>query len=93
MHRQNSEITEMIGKVAADFKCSPVQGVLSHEMTRNVIDGKKVIIQRPDPENKVEEFEFGLNEVYAIDIVFSTGEGKPKESEDRTTVYKRAPEK
>jgi len=89
---KNSEITEMIGNVAADFKCSPVQGVLSHEMTRNVIDGKKVIIQRPEPEHKVDEFEFAANEVYAIDIVFSTGDGKPKESEDRTTVFKRAPE-
>lgn len=89
---KNSEITEMIGKVAADFKCSAVQGVLSHEMTRNVIDGKKVIIQRPEPDHKVDEFEIGTNEVYAIDIVFSTGDGKPKESEDRTTVFKRAQE-
>jgi hypothetical protein len=27
--------------------------------------------------------------VYALDVLVSTGEGKPKESEVRTTVYKK----
>lgn len=31
--------------------------------------------------------------MYALDIIVSTGEGKTKESELRTTVYKRALEK
>lgn len=51
---------------------------------------------------EVEEFEFELNEVYSIDIVMSTGEGRlwchetacisgrGKETEIRNTVYKRA---
>merc|ERR1719284_1973371 len=33
-----------------------------------------------------------MNEVYCIDIVMSTGEGKTRETELRNTVYKRAPE-
>merc|ERR1712151_121301 len=40
----------------------------------------------------VDEFEFELNEVYCIDIVMSSGEGKPKEAELRHTVFKRAVE-
>jgi len=32
------------------------------------------------------------NQVYAVDIVMSTGEGKSKETETRTTIYKRAVE-
>jgi len=40
----------------------------------------------------VDEFEFQPNEVYAIDIVMSTGEGKPNEIDERTTIYKRAPD-
>merc|ERR1712151_108217 len=40
----------------------------------------------------VDEFEFELNEVYCIDVVMSTGEGKGKETELRNTVYKRAPD-
>merc|ERR1719263_1169053 len=43
-------------------------------------------------EEKVEEFEFEMNEVYSIDVVMSTGEGKGKETELRNTVYKRAVE-
>merc|ERR1712182_128462 len=38
------------------------------------------------------EFEFGMNEVYCLDVVMSTGEGKSKETEIRTMVYKRAPD-
>merc|ERR1712019_204872 len=44
------------------------------------------------PEQMVDEFEFEMNEVYCIDIVISTGEGKGKETELRNTVYKRAVE-
>merc|ERR1712032_337057 len=41
---------------------------------------------------KFEEFEFEMNEVYCIDVVMSTGDGKGKETELRNTVYKRAVE-
>jgi hypothetical protein len=58
-----------------------------------VIDGSKVVLLRgDDPEVKVEEVTFEPNEVYSIDIVMSTGEGKPRETEARTTVFKLAPE-
>jgi len=43
-------------------------------------------------DQQVEEFTFEQNEVYVVDIVISTGEGKPKEGETRTTIFKRAPE-
>merc|ERR1719502_654472 len=33
-----------------------------------------------------------MNEVYSLDVVMSTGEGKGKEAEVRHTVYKRAPD-
>merc|ERR1719446_125279 len=45
-----------------------------------------------NPEERYEGFEFEINEVYCIDVVMSTGEGKPKETECRNTVYKRAVE-
>jgi hypothetical protein len=56
-----------------------------------VIDGNKVILNRPGPDAKVEDCEFEPNEVYAIDIVVSSGEGKPRMLDEKeTTVYKRA---
>jgi len=86
---KNSAVSDAIAKVAKDFKVNPVQGVLSHEMKRFRIDGDKVIINREDVDQKVDEVEFQPNEVYALDVVFSTGEGKPNEIDERTTIYKR----
>jgi len=88
--KKNTEISAAIEKVAEEFKVNPVAGVLSHQLEKFVIDGEKVIMNKSDIEQKVEEVEFAANEVYAIDIVMTTGEGKPKESQERTTVYKRA---
>lgn len=90
---KNSQVTEAIQEVAKTFGVNAVQGVLSHQMKQFVIDGNKVIIMRSDADQKVEEYQFETNEVYSVDIVFSTGEGKPKESEARTTVFKRAIDK
>jgi curved DNA binding protein len=90
--RTNSDVSAVIAMAAAQFNCSPVQGVLSHQMSRFVIDGEKVILNKPDVENKVEQHEFEVNECYCLDIVMSTADGKAKESDLRTTIYKRAPD-
>jgi curved DNA binding protein len=90
--KTNSEVTAAIAKSAEAFGCAPVQGVLSHQLKRHVIDGTRVIINAETPEQTVDEFEFEMNEVYCVDIVMSTGEGKGKETELRNTVYKRAVE-
>lgn len=73
---QNKDVTEAIQKVAAAYDCKIVEGVLSHQLKQFVIDGNKVIISVTNPETRVDEFEFEENEVYAIDVVTSTGEGK-----------------
>eukprot|EP00928_Gymnodinium_smaydae_P048548 TRINITY_DN3246_c0_g1_i2.p1 TRINITY_DN3246_c0_g1~~TRINITY_DN3246_c0_g1_i2.p1 ORF type:complete len:414 (+),score=97.91 TRINITY_DN3246_c0_g1_i2:85-1242(+) len=88
----NTMVTEAIGQVAEEFKCKPMQGILSHEMKKFIIEGERVVANTQSVEEKVEEFKFGANEVYCIDIMMSTGEGKSKETECRHTVYKRAVE-
>eukprot|EP00242_Pyramimonas_sp_CCMP2087_P005987 CAMPEP_0198224746 /NCGR_PEP_ID=MMETSP1445-20131203/98154_1 /TAXON_ID=36898 /ORGANISM="Pyramimonas sp., Strain CCMP2087" /LENGTH=394 /DNA_ID=CAMNT_0043904013 /DNA_START=72 /DNA_END=1256 /DNA_ORIENTATION=- len=89
-----SEIPVMLETVATAFDVKVVDGVLSHQMKRFVIDGNKVVINKPSSECKVEECKFEENEVYALDIAFSTGEGKPKVRDEKdTTVYKRALDK
>jgi len=88
--RKNTEVTDAIAKVAKQFGCEPLEGVLSHQLKRYVIDGNRVILNKATLEHKVEEFEFEENQVYSVDIVMSTGEGKAKEAETRTTIYKRA---
>ena len=45
-------------------------------MKQFVIDGNKDVLSLSNPDTRVDEAEFEENEVYAIDIVTSTGDGK-----------------
>lgn len=85
----NTSVTETIAKVCAEFGVNPVEGVLSHKMKKHLIDGNDVIINKESPDQRVEEYEFMPGDIFGLDIFVSTGEGKPKEGEFRTTVYKR----
>jgi len=87
----NNQVTEVVEKVAAEFNCHPVEGMLSHQLQQNIIDGDKTIIQNPNEAQRKDhkKCDFEQHEVYAVDILISTGDGKAKEHETRTTVYKR----
>lgn len=86
-----SDVAPVLAEIAEAYGCNLVEGVMSHQMSRFIIDGGKVILNRPNPDHKVEDAEFEEGEVYAIDIIMSTGEGKPKVHDEReTTVFKRA---
>ncbi|CAG8651191.1 12451_t:CDS:2 [Cetraspora pellucida] len=87
----NNKVTETIQKIAKSFDTNSVEGMLSYQQERNDIEGKKQIILNPNEAQKrdFETVQFGENEVYGIDILISTGEGKPKPSSIRTTVYKK----
>lgn len=69
-------MTEAIQKVASAYDCKIAEGVLSHQLKQLVIDTNKVILSVSNPETRVDDAEFEENEVYAIDIVTSTGDGK-----------------
>jgi hypothetical protein len=43
----------------------------------------QVILNKPSPEHKVEDQEFEPNEVYAIDIVVSSGEHKQRQQQQQ----------
>eukprot|EP00445_Apocalathium_hangoei_P036261 CAMPEP_0203947912 /NCGR_PEP_ID=MMETSP0359-20131031/82726_1 /ASSEMBLY_ACC=CAM_ASM_000338 /TAXON_ID=268821 /ORGANISM="Scrippsiella Hangoei, Strain SHTV-5" /LENGTH=62 /DNA_ID=CAMNT_0050879377 /DNA_START=21 /DNA_END=206 /DNA_ORIENTATION=- len=40
----NIEITKAFAKIAEDFNCKPMQGVLSHQLKKHVIDGNRAIL-------------------------------------------------
>jgi len=86
----NYDVTEVINKVVESYKCQTVEGVLSHELKKHLLDGNTSIINKATYDQKVEEHEFQLLEVFGLDVLVSTGEGKTKETEFRTTVFKRA---
>ncbi|MCP9265483.1 Proliferation-associated protein 2G4 [Dirofilaria immitis] len=74
---KNMEITDMIDKIANIYQVKPVENMLSHELRKNKIDGEKQIIQNPGEKQRSEmtKCSFEKFEVYAIDILMSTGEG------------------
>jgi len=91
---KNTEVPTAMKAVADAFGVAVVDGVLIHQLKRFVIDGNKVAMTRSGPELRAAEFEFEANEVYALDVVFSSGEGKPKQLDEKaTSVYKRALDK
>lgn len=91
--KTNTEVIKALQKVADTFGVKWCNGVLSHEMKRDLIDGKNVILPHYDVDQTVDEFTFEANQVYCLDLVATTGEdGKLREGTARTTVYKREPQ-
>merc|ERR1711890_198110 len=72
------EVTETVSEIGEAFDCKPVEGMLSHQLEQNKIDGEKTIIQNPSEAQRKEhdKFEFALHEVYAVDVLISSGEGQ-----------------
>merc|ERR1711936_384464 len=85
------EVTETVSKIAEAFDCKPVEGMLSHQLEQNRIDGEKTIIQNPSEAQRKEhdKFEFALHEVYAVDVLISSGDGQGREKDAKITVYKK----
>eukprot|EP00052_Salpingoeca_macrocollata_P000558 m.20929 g.20929 ORF g.20929 m.20929 type:complete len:404 (-) comp10635_c0_seq2:118-1329(-) len=92
---KTSDITKAMNEVTKEFGCVVVEGMYSHQLQRNMIDGDKdnakIILAANKEETKKDhkESEFAVNEVYALDVFATTGEGKTKGGEQRTTVYKK----
>ncbi|KAM7540318.1 hypothetical protein Aperf_G00000027630 [Anoplocephala perfoliata] len=87
----NYQVADMIMRAVADFGCRPVQGVQSHLLKKLIFDGEKAMVLNPDEDHKrgVEKCSFEMYEAWVVDIVVSTGTGKSKEHEARTTIFKK----
>jgi len=42
----NNQITDLITKISEEYNLNPVEGVLSHEIKKHLIDGNKVILNK-----------------------------------------------
>ena len=75
-------------QIADAFGVTLVEGVLSHQLKRFIIDGNKCVLNRPLPDAKAEDATFEENEVYGIDIVVSTGDGKSRVMDEKDTMVR-----
>jgi methionine aminopeptidase len=94
--QKNSDVTTAMNKVSSSYGVAAISSVRMHQMKRFVIDGvKEVALRDPTPneeddgEEKVPPCTFEQFEVYAVDVAMSTGDGKARPGEMRTTVFKR----
>jgi methionine aminopeptidase len=56
-----------------------VEGVLSHNVSKFFLDGNACIINKETFDQKVEEYEFKVNDVFVLDVFVSTGDGQTKQ--------------
>ncbi|XP_065888176.1 proliferation-associated protein 2G4-like [Dysidea avara] len=91
---ENFLLSDTIQKAAVQFKCTSVEGIVSYCMKRNRFDEEKTIMLNPSDilRKELKKCEFELYEAYCMDVIVSTGEGKPKHQDARTTVFKRTDE-
>jgi methionine aminopeptidase len=71
-------VTDNIQIVAEEYNCKPIAGMLSYQLQQHRIDGEKSIIQNPDELQRKDltKVDFAQHEVYGVDILISTGDGK-----------------
>ncbi|KAH8418218.1 hypothetical protein KR222_001065 [Zaprionus bogoriensis] len=90
----NYSITDAVQQISESYKCKPIEGMLSHELKQFKIDGEKTIIQNPSEAQRKEheKCNFETHEVYAIDVIVSSGEGVGREKDTKVSIYKKSDE-
>uniref|UniRef100_A0A2K5LPI8 Proliferation-associated 2G4 n=4 Tax=Cercopithecidae TaxID=9527 RepID=A0A2K5LPI8_CERAT len=63
---QNTQVTEAWNKVAHSFNCTPIEGMLSHQLKQHVIDGEKTIIQNPTDQQKTTIYKRDPSKQYGL---------------------------
>lgn len=91
---KSKDVTTAVERVATAYGVKPIASVRMHQMKRYVLDGvKEVALKSPNPddpeEEQLPECTFEQNEVYAIDVAMSTGDGNARPGALRTTIFKR----
>ena len=93
---KNIDVTSAVERVAKNYGVNPIGTVRMHQMKRFVIDGvKEIALKEPTPDDleagdeKVPECAFEQAEVYAVDVALTTGDGRVRPSDLRTTIFKR----
>ncbi|ODV64260.1 curved DNA-binding protein [Ascoidea rubescens DSM 1968] len=89
--KKNFDVTSIVSKTSKFFNCTPLEGMLSHNQQRNVLNGPKEIIINPSESQRssVVPAKFEVGDVIGLDILVSTStDGKVKPTDIRTTIYK-----
>lgn len=86
---KSTAVVNVMKSCVESFKCNLVESITCHQLKQHVLEGVKAFSIRDPIDEKSSPIEFELNEVYAVDVVVSSGEGKSKPSDIRTSVFRR----
>jgi len=89
--KKSYEITDTIQKLTEEYECVPIEGMISHAVHQDNMEGEKTIMLNPTYEQRRQVPEVTLEEgdAYVIDVLVTTSDGKLKPHSGRTTVYKK----
>jgi curved DNA binding protein len=89
--KKSYEITDTIQKLTEEYECVPIEGMISHAVHQDNMEGEKTIMLNPTYEQRRQVPEVTLEEgdAYVIDVLITTSDGKLKPHSGRTTVYKK----
>ncbi|KAK9480381.1 peptidase M24, structural domain-containing protein [Lipomyces japonicus] len=91
--KKSSDVSDAVSKIARTFGVSAVEDTVSHQFSHNSVEAGKRIVVNPavgtvTKASDVATFEPG--EVYGIDVLVSTGDGKLRKSDSlQTTIYRK----
>ncbi len=90
----NADVTDFIHSVGHHFEAQPVEGVLSTRTKRWVIDGMQAIIARrvtlEDPQQDVEEVTVRHNQVWTLDVAFTSSPSyKTQPTQGQTNIFRK----
>jgi hypothetical protein len=76
--KNSLDITNVIDKITKSYGVSAVENMVSQEVSKYKINAEKQIMQNPsdDQKTKNEKYTFENYEVFAIDVLITTGDGK-----------------
>lgn len=89
--KKSYEITDLVQKLTGEYECIPIEGMISHAVHQDNMEGEKTIMLNPtnDQRRQVPEVILEEGDAYVIDVLITTSDGKLKPHTGRTTVYKK----
>eukprot|EP00730_Choanoeca_flexa_P016989 TRINITY_DN8121_c0_g1_i4.p1 TRINITY_DN8121_c0_g1~~TRINITY_DN8121_c0_g1_i4.p1 ORF type:complete len:419 (+),score=134.90 TRINITY_DN8121_c0_g1_i4:73-1257(+) len=87
---KSDQVNEAVNSIASDYGCTVVEDVASYQMSQFEMMDEKSLIFKPSEQQRsqVKTVEFEDHEVYAVDVLVSTGDGKAKLGSEKATIYK-----
>lgn len=90
---KGQDVADTVLNVTEEFNCKPVENMLFYAMTQNKLEGDDAILINGTVEGRRDHCQPDVKEydVYAVDVLVSSGKGTCRLTELETTIFKMEP--